>query len=309
VLGRPSGLAAVGWGCSGRRSSWPRCGCWPGGCPVTAGAMGSCWGGGRVRLRRRGARRRCLHRRGHRGWPVAAQLGAAGPGRAPGPADPAQPLAPGHHTGASGDPDRAPTGHRRKETGMIWPRIASRREPRGSARPRLQALVALAAALVLAGCTATAASSSAPTSGLDVKPSAEALQQQFVQVVKQVGPSVVLIQTSEGLGSGIVFDAKGDVVTNHQWSTTPTPSRSPWPTADSTGPAWWAASPPTTWRCCTSTPAGCSRLPSPTLPASRWATWPWLSATRWGCSRASPKGSSAPSAAPSTRTTGSPCPT
>ena len=46
---------------------------------------------------------------------------------------------------------------------------------------------------------------------VDVKPSAAALQQQFVQVVKQVGPSVVLIQTSEGLGSGIVFDAKGDV--------------------------------------------------------------------------------------------------
>src|SRR4029453_10079763 len=45
-------------------------------------------------------------------------------------------------------------------------------------------------------------------------PSALALQGQFVQVVKQVGPSVVLIQTSQGLGSGIVFDAKGDVVTN-----------------------------------------------------------------------------------------------
>jgi putative serine protease PepD len=90
------------------------------------------------------------------------------------------------------------------------------REPRRVAWARLLALVALAAALVLAGCTTTTtASTLAPTSGLDVKPSAAALQQQFVQVVKQVGPSVVLIQTSEGLGSGIVFDAKGDVVTNH----------------------------------------------------------------------------------------------
>jgi putative serine protease PepD len=81
-------------------------------------------------------------------------------------------------------------------------------------RPRLLALVVLAAALVLAGCGGTTASSSAATPALDVKPSATALQQQFVQVVKQVGPSVVLIQNAQGLGSGIVFDAKGDVVTN-----------------------------------------------------------------------------------------------
>jgi S1-C subfamily serine protease len=47
-----------------------------------------------------------------------------------------------------------------------------------------------------------------------VAPSALALQQQFVKVVKQVGPSVVLIQTSQGLGSGIVYDANGNVVTN-----------------------------------------------------------------------------------------------
>jgi putative serine protease PepD len=80
---------------------------------------------------------------------------------------------------------------------------------------RLLALVVLAVALVLAGCTATTASSSAPTPQADVKPSALALQQQFVKVVKQVGPSVVLIQTDQGLGSGIVFDAGGDVVTNN----------------------------------------------------------------------------------------------
>src|SRR5919201_1642230 len=86
---------------------------------------------------------------------------------------------------------------------------------------RLRPLVALltlgAVALVLSGCTAAAPTgpAQAATSGLDVSPSALALQQQFVQVVKQVGPAVVLIRTSEGLGSGIVFDAKGDVVTNN----------------------------------------------------------------------------------------------
>jgi putative serine protease PepD len=98
---------------------------------------------------------------------------------------------------------------------MALARIGSLRGWKRSPRPRLLALVVLAAALVLAGCSGTPASSSAPAPGVDVKPSAAALQEQFVQVVKQVGPSVVLIQTSEGLGSGVVFDAKGDVVTNN----------------------------------------------------------------------------------------------
>jgi S1-C subfamily serine protease len=40
------------------------------------------------------------------------------------------------------------------------------------------------------------------------------LQTQFVTVVKQVSPSIVQVQTPAGLGSGIVFDAQGDIVTN-----------------------------------------------------------------------------------------------
>jgi ABC-type glycerol-3-phosphate transport system substrate-binding protein len=63
-------------------------------------------------------------------------------------------------------------------------------------RPRLALAVA---ALVLAGCSTTAASSASSSTALpavDVAPSALALQQQFVKVVKQVGPSVVLVQTS-----------------------------------------------------------------------------------------------------------------
>lgn len=98
---------------------------------------------------------------------------------------------------------------------MSGPRIGSLGGWRRLPRPRLLTLVVLVGALVLAGCTATTASSSAPATGLDVKPSAVALQQQFVEVVKQVGPSVVLIQTDQGLASGIVFDAKGNVVTNN----------------------------------------------------------------------------------------------
>jgi putative serine protease PepD len=82
-------------------------------------------------------------------------------------------------------------------------------------RPRFLVLVVLAGALVLTGCATTTASSSATATGLDVKPSAVALQEQFVEVVKQVSPSVVLIQTDQGLASGVVYDAKGDVVTNN----------------------------------------------------------------------------------------------
>ena len=86
---------------------------------------------------------------------------------------------------------------------------------RGGGRPRLLlAVAALVAAVVLAVCATNTASPSAATPAVEVSPSALAQQQQFVQVVKQVSPSVVLIQTSQGLGSGIVFDAAGNVVTN-----------------------------------------------------------------------------------------------
>jgi len=40
------------------------------------------------------------------------------------------------------------------------------------------------------------------------------LEQDFETVVSEVSPSVVLIQTDQGLGSGVVLDEQGDVVTN-----------------------------------------------------------------------------------------------
>jgi putative serine protease PepD len=43
---------------------------------------------------------------------------------------------------------------------------------------------------------------------------AVALQDRMVSVIKQVSPSVVEISTSSGLGSGVVYDTKGDIVTN-----------------------------------------------------------------------------------------------
>jgi len=43
---------------------------------------------------------------------------------------------------------------------------------------------------------------------------AVSLQNAYASVYKKVSPSVVQIETSEGLGSGIVFDTAGDIVTN-----------------------------------------------------------------------------------------------
>ena len=57
-----------------------------------------------------------------------------------------------------------------------------------------------------------ATSTTAPT--IPASGSAVALQDQFVAVIKQVTPSVVEIETSAGLGSGVIYDTKGDIVTN-----------------------------------------------------------------------------------------------
>ena len=43
---------------------------------------------------------------------------------------------------------------------------------------------------------------------------AVAVQQEFVSVIQRVLPSVVEIRTNAGLGSGVVLDAAGDIVTN-----------------------------------------------------------------------------------------------
>ncbi len=44
--------------------------------------------------------------------------------------------------------------------------------------------------------------------------SATAMQTQMVNVVKRVSPAVVQVECGNSLGSGIVFDGRGDVVTN-----------------------------------------------------------------------------------------------
>ena len=70
--------------------------------------------------------------------------------------------------------------------------------------------VAVMLAVLLAACGTTTASPAASTPSSSFK-----LQSEYVKLVQDVGPSVVLIETSVGLGSGIIFDAQGDIVTNN----------------------------------------------------------------------------------------------
>jgi putative serine protease PepD len=70
---------------------------------------------------------------------------------------------------------------------------------------------AAVAAALLASVAALAGCGSAAQNHAGV---AQTLQGKYVSVVKDVSPSVVLIQTPQALGSGIVYDTHGDVVTN-----------------------------------------------------------------------------------------------
>lgn len=78
------------------------------------------------------------------------------------------------------------------------------------ARACRRGVAAVALGLVVAGgATAAASAATAAPTG-----PATQLQSKYEKVVRQVRPSVVQITTSSGLGSGIVFDHKGDIVTN-----------------------------------------------------------------------------------------------
>ncbi len=81
-------------------------------------------------------------------------------------------------------------------------------------RPAL--VTALTAAVVaLAGCAAASSPTAQTASSTpSILANAPALEQAYVSVVAKVLPSVVQITSDRALGSGIVFDTKGDIVTN-----------------------------------------------------------------------------------------------
>jgi len=80
--------------------------------------------------------------------------------------------------------------------------------------PVRTALIGLVTAVALAGCGSTKQVTQTVTEPGAQSSAADALQAAFERVVRTTSPQVVQIQQPQGLGSGIVFDDKGDVVTN-----------------------------------------------------------------------------------------------
>src|SRR5512135_1992704 len=88
-----------------------------------------------------------------------------------------------------------------------------------SLRCRGCAVFILIVAVGLVGCGGASRTSS--TASLDAAApttapasSAVTIEQQFVAVIKQTQPQAVQIPTDSGLGSGVIFDTKGNIVTN-----------------------------------------------------------------------------------------------
>jgi putative serine protease PepD len=92
----------------------------------------------------------------------------------------------------------------------------------GYPRWLLAPLMVAALAAPLTGCGSGGTGSGKPPAATTGVPDAmtalanppASLEQQFVALVKRVSPSVVQIRTAQALGSGVVFDGRGDVVTN-----------------------------------------------------------------------------------------------
>ncbi len=83
-------------------------------------------------------------------------------------------------------------------------------------RAGLAGTLVLATALVIAACGGGAAPSTSAAPSPPASPAiAGALQNDFIGVVNSVSPSVVVIETKTGLGSGVVFNANGDILTNN----------------------------------------------------------------------------------------------
>ncbi len=119
--------------------------------------------------------------------------------------------------------------HLTNDTTTPVPTAARRAGPR-----RAGIGAALAVTLLVAGCTGAAAAitpagtaaapvaagtTPGPTAAVTVTAgstgdTAQALQGDYVRAIAAVSPSVVVIESSGGLGSGIIFDTKGDIVTN-----------------------------------------------------------------------------------------------
>ncbi|MFF2411104.1 S1C family serine protease [Streptomyces sp. NPDC058092] len=88
--------------------------------------------------------------------------------------------------------------------------------PRHIRRLLLPLTAGLCAIALVSGCSDADSNSpeTSPTTSAPAAPSAGYLQSEYEAVIKNVLPSVVQIETSNGLGSGVVYDTKGHIVTN-----------------------------------------------------------------------------------------------
>ncbi|MFJ4683245.1 S1C family serine protease [Streptomyces sp. NPDC088789] len=85
-------------------------------------------------------------------------------------------------------------------------------------RPAVSAVVLSCSLALAAGCSGPGAGAGAQDRADTAQAAAPRvagdLQSEYVKVIKDVLPSVVQIQASNDLGSGVVYDAKGHIVTN-----------------------------------------------------------------------------------------------
>ncbi|HVC04175.1 MAG TPA: trypsin-like peptidase domain-containing protein [Candidatus Acidoferrales bacterium] len=97
------------------------------------------------------------------------------------------------------------------------PATAWRSLPRSKALALLAASGAMVAAVAFTGCSGQPAKGPTATQPVETASGSAGvdLQNAFVTVVEHVRLSIVQIQTNVGLGSGVVYDANGDIVTNN----------------------------------------------------------------------------------------------
>lgn len=79
-------------------------------------------------------------------------------------------------------------------------------------------LAGFVAVVALASCAgggpAPTSTAATPNAGPSVGVDATALENQFISIIGRVSQSVVVIETSSGLGSGVIVDTQGNIVTN-----------------------------------------------------------------------------------------------
>ena len=108
----------------------------------------------------------------------------------------------------------------RRQSGHVRGRLLGAWHDRCALGPGAVAAALAAVLVACVGCTSGGSTTAATTpAGATTTPAAAAaggvpLQQDYVNTIRRVLPSVVEIKTASGLGSGVVYDTVGHIVTN-----------------------------------------------------------------------------------------------